>query len=138
MVQNGRVGININDTPGNYFKTYKALRQGDPLSPLLFNLVGDALDAILTRARDCSHIKGLIPHLVPGRLTHLQYADDTIIMIGLDDEVIANTKFLLYCFEIMSGLKINYHKSEVFVMGVEEEERKRVANKLNFQEGKLF
>jgi hypothetical protein len=39
------------------------------------------------------------------------------------------------CFEDMSGLKINYHKSEVIVMGQPEEEQCRVANLLNCKRG---
>ncbi|KAK1694221.1 hypothetical protein QYE76_010918 [Lolium multiflorum] len=52
-----------------------------------------------------------------GGIKHLKYADDTLILIQGSDEDIANLKFLLMCFEDMSGLKINYHKSEVFVLG---------------------
>jgi uncharacterized Rossmann fold enzyme len=37
IVEEGRVGVNINGTPGDFFNTHKGLRQGDPLSPLLFN-----------------------------------------------------------------------------------------------------
>lgn len=40
-------------------------------------------------------------------------------------------KFLLYCYEEMSGLKINYQKSEVFVLGVEEGEQAQIARWLN-------
>jgi serine/threonine protein kinase len=40
--------------------------------------------------------------LIEGGLTHLQYADDTILPLDLDDESICNTKFLLFCFEAMS------------------------------------
>lgn len=32
---------------------------------------------------------------------------------------LAVTKFLLYCFEDMSGLKINYDKGKVFAVGLE-------------------
>ena len=46
-------------------------------------------------------------------------------------------KFLLYCFEWMTGLKINYHKSEVLVIGVDKGEQDRVANMLNCKVGKL-
>jgi hypothetical protein len=41
VVTGGRVGINLNGEPGNYFRTFKGLRQRDPLSPLHFNLVAD-------------------------------------------------------------------------------------------------
>lgn len=122
---------------GPYFKIHRGLRQGDPLSPLLFNLTVDALDHMLRRAKQKGHITGVVPHICPGGLTHLQYADDTVIMMGCDDKSIINMKFLLYCFEWMSGLKINYHKSEVFVFVVPEEEQARIANMLNCKNGSL-
>jgi hypothetical protein len=55
----------------------------------------------------------------------------------MDEESIANTNLLLYSFENMSGLKINYHKSEVKVLGVSREESARVARLLNYREGAL-
>jgi hypothetical protein len=67
----------------------------------------------------------------------LQYIDDTIICLEVDDNSIIHTKFFLYCFESLSGLKINYHKSEVMVTGVSDEERVRIANMLNCKEGVL-
>jgi hypothetical protein len=94
----------------------------------------EALSAILTRACEAGHIQGVIPHLIPGGLTHLQYADDTIILIN-DDTQIANLKFLLMCFEDMSGLKINYHKSEVIVMGRDTSRQQVVADSLNCKLG---
>jgi hypothetical protein len=62
----GEVGININGTPGSFFNTHRGLRQGDPLSPLLFNLVSDALATMLEKAKETNQIKGVIPHLVEG------------------------------------------------------------------------
>jgi hypothetical protein len=59
------------------------LRQGDPLSPLLFNLVSDTLATMLENAKKAGEIKGLVPHLIEGGITHLQYADDTIVFIGM-------------------------------------------------------
>jgi hypothetical protein len=76
-----------------------------------------------------------MPELVERGLTHLQYADDTVICLEIDENSIANTKFLLYYFENMSGLKINYHKSEVMVLGVPVEESARIARMLNCKEG---
>nr|XP_051220218.1 uncharacterized protein LOC127337707 [Lolium perenne] len=113
----------------------RGVRQGDPLSSLLFNFIGKALSAILSAARRAGHIHGVIPHLIPGGISHLQYADDTLILIQNSDEDIANLKFLLMCFEDMSGLKINYHKSEVILMGQQRQEQTRITNKLNCKLG---
>jgi hypothetical protein len=88
-------------------------------------------------AKLTGQIRGLVPSLIEGGLTHLQYADDTIIFLNFDDQSIYNTKFLLYCFEDMSSLRINYEKSEVFVLGCSDEEQKRVAEMFNCNSGNL-
>jgi hypothetical protein len=58
-----------------------------------------------------------------------------MILIQNNDIANANLKFLLICFELLSGLKINYHKSDVIVMGVSQEEQARVADLHNCQVG---
>jgi hypothetical protein len=55
---------------------------------------------------------------------------------GVRQSVI-NMKFLLYCFEWLSGLNINYHKSEVVTFGVDNETKVRIANMMNCQIGSL-
>ena len=136
-IRGRRICININGENGPYFKTHRGLRQGDSLSPLLFNLAADALDHMFDKAKQAGLLKVVVPHLIQRGITHLQYTDDTIILTGCEDKYIKVMKFLLYCFEWMSGLKINYHKSEVIVFGVEEEEQQRIANMLNCKIGKL-
>ena len=41
------MGVNLNGEEGSFFKPGKGLREGDPISPLLFNLVGDVLTKML-------------------------------------------------------------------------------------------
>ncbi|WVZ82090.1 LOW QUALITY PROTEIN: hypothetical protein U9M48_029392 [Paspalum notatum var. saurae] len=65
-VQGGNVGIKVNDHIGPYFQSKKGLRQGDPLSPILFNIVVDMLAIILARAKNNGQVKGVVPHLVEG------------------------------------------------------------------------
>jgi hypothetical protein len=56
-------------------------------------------------------------------------------MIQPEEVEIANLKFLLICFESMSGLRINFHKSEVMVLGTTAHDKSRIANMLNCKQG---
>jgi hypothetical protein len=128
----GNTAININGEVGPYFRPSCGVRQGDPISPLLFNAVVDVLAEILEKAKISSHISGVVGHLIPGGgVTHLQYADDIMIMVEGSELDIANLKFLLLCFETMSGLKINFDKSEVVILGYSPKDQQQIADSLN-------
>ena len=94
----------------------KGLRQGDPLSPILFNIVVDMLAILINRAKDEGQVSGVVPHLVDGGLSILQYADDTILFMDHDIEKATNMKMLLCAFEQLSGLKIEFHRVKYFVL----------------------
>jgi hypothetical protein len=72
---------------------------------------------LIKRAKEDVQINGIIPHLVDDGLSILQYADDTIIFLDHDLDQAKNMKPLLTVFEQISGLKINFHKSEIFCYG---------------------
>jgi hypothetical protein len=136
-IQGGRVCINVNGERAPFFRTFQGLGQGGPLSPLLFNLVVETLASLMMKASRQRKLRGVLTHLIPEGITHIQYADDTILMVEGDDAFVINIKFILYCFEWLSGLKINYHKSEAYVFGMEDAARVRIANMLNCQLGEL-
>ena len=117
FVQAGSVGIKVNDDTCHYFQTQKGLRQGDPMSPILFNVVADMLAVLIGRAKEDGQVGGLIPHLMDGGVSILQYADDTIIFMEHDMAKARNMKLVLCLFEQLSGLKINFNKSELFCFG---------------------
>jgi hypothetical protein len=79
FISRGSVAIKVNDDSGHYFQTKKGLRQGDPLSAILFNIVADMLAIMIERAKSDGLFERVIPHLVDGGLSILQYADDTIL-----------------------------------------------------------
>jgi hypothetical protein len=81
-VSGGSVDIKINDDVGRYFQTLKSLQQGDPLSPMIFNIVADMLAITIEHAKVDVLIKGVVPHLVDGGPFILQYVDDTILFYG--------------------------------------------------------
>lgn len=100
----------LNGVPGNSFKCKRGVRQGDPLSPLLFVLAADLLQSIVNKA----HSQGILSSPIPLPSTQfpiIQYADDTLIILKADQREILCLKALLNTFSTCSGLKINYHKS---------------------------
>jgi hypothetical protein len=84
-------------------------------------MVADMLALLINRAKTDGEIRGVIPHLVDDGLSILQYADNTIIFLYHVLEQVKNLKLLLCVFEQLSGLKINFHKSEVFCYGAARE-----------------
>jgi hypothetical protein len=72
------------------------------------------LATLILRAKSNRKIRGVVPHLVDDDLSTLQYADDTILFVDHDILQTRELKLVLSAFKQLSGLKINFHKSEVF------------------------
>jgi hypothetical protein len=117
VVTKGSVRVQVNDDLGHFFQTKKGLQQGDPLSPILFNLVANMLTVLIERSKSLGFFDGLVPHLVEDGLSILLYTDDTILFLDDDFEKAKGLKVVLSAFEKLSGLKINFHKSELFCFG---------------------
>jgi hypothetical protein len=62
-----------------------------------------------------------------------------MILIQNPREGVINLEFILLGFEFLSGMKINFQKSEVIVMGADaaDAEQARVARLLNYKQGKF-
>jgi hypothetical protein len=71
-------------------------------------------------AKDDGQFSNLIPRLVDGGISILQYDDDTILFVEHNIGKALNMKFVLCIFEQLSGLKINFHKNE-FCFGKDRE-----------------
>ena len=61
-------------------------------------------------------ITGLASNLIDKGVAVLQYADATIICLENNIDAARNMKLLHYLYEIMSGLKINFSKSEIVMI----------------------
>lgn len=84
VVLNGSVGVCLNGEESHSFKPGKGLRQGDPLAPLLFNLVSDVLSTMLIKGASRGLIRGLATDFREEGILALQYADGTIIFSDVD------------------------------------------------------
>jgi hypothetical protein len=79
---------------------------------MLFNIEAGMLAIIIERAKVDGQIEGVVPHLVDGGLSVLQYVDDTILLMEHDLDKARNLQLILSAFEQLSRLKINFHKSD--------------------------
>lgn len=66
-------------------------------------------------------IRGLGFDFRDGGVISLQYADDTILFSDIDLDHLLNLKGILMWFEQLSGMRVNFHKSEIIAMNVSEE-----------------
>ena len=100
----------VNGVPAGFFSNSKGLRQGDPLFPYLFVLGMEVLSALIRRAIDGGFISGC---RLRGRrgmemnVSHLLFADDTIIFCEARKEHLTSLSWILAWFEAASGLRIN-------------------------------
>lgn len=103
ILQSAKPSVLVNGTPTKEFSMRQGLRQGDPLSPLLFNLVGEMLSRMFFRATECGSFEGvsISPNNV---ISHLQFADDTLLFIKDDSKSIMGIKMSMKMFEASFGL----------------------------------
>jgi hypothetical protein len=83
---------------------------------MFFYLVAEALTKMVLRVQSNGMLVGLDDYLIPIGVV-LQYADDTVLYINHDVEKCISLKLLFYSFELMYALKINFMKSQNFVIG---------------------
>jgi len=88
------------------------LRQGNPLSPFLFLIVAEGLNAMM----NALVAAGLFTGYKAGTsdyvfVTHLQFVDDTLLVRVRSWANIRALQALLLLFEASSGLKVNFHKN---------------------------
>jgi hypothetical protein len=75
------------------------VRQGDPLSSLLFNMAADCLTRMVVKAHQNNFLTGFIKDTIPNGVVIFQYADDIIMCLEHGVEKARNLKLLLYMFE---------------------------------------
>jgi hypothetical protein len=111
----------INGVPSGFFGSSRGVWQGDPLSPFLFVLVMEAFSRMLGAFIS----RGLISGFTVGssemnrvNVSHLLFADDTLVFCGANESQIRHVGALLVCFEAVTGLKVNLSKSALVPVGL--------------------
>jgi hypothetical protein len=117
LLSSGISSILLNGTLGRRFKCKRGVRQGDPLSLLLFVLAAELLQYIVNDALNSNHLTMTIRHAT-NDFPIVQYADDTIIIVPADRDQILHLKGLLRAFANSTSLRVNFHKSSMVPLNV--------------------
>lgn len=129
--------ILLNGVLRKFFKCKRDVRQGDPLSPLLFALGADLLQSLINKA----HIRGILKFPIPvigdENFPIIQYADDTLIFLEASAPQLFALKAMLNSSTLSSGLKVNYSKSCMIPLNLTEEKANHLASTFGCKLGSL-
>ncbi|KAM2673196.1 hypothetical protein EV2_014512 [Malus domestica] len=106
--------IMLNGQPGSKFAPTRGLRQGDPLSPYLFLLVSEVLSLLIQKASGTKMINGVQFNPMGPCISHIFFADDTLIFLRADKKNCSNLGSLIQEYCLASGQQVNLQKSSVF------------------------
>ncbi|WMV13686.1 hypothetical protein MTR67_007071 [Solanum verrucosum] len=112
-----KFSVLISGSPTGFFSSERGLRQGDPLSPFLFILAMEGLSDMLKSAQVNNKIRGFIVNegnSLGVSISHLQYADDTLVFCEAEKEQLKHLRVIFILFEAVSELHINWEKSFIY------------------------
>ncbi|CAL1354917.1 unnamed protein product [Linum trigynum] len=105
--------ILMNGNPSGYFSPTRGLRQGDPLSPLLFVICTEGFAALLRQAISEKRLEGVKVAPRAPRISHLFFDDDSYLFLRGTLQECENLITVLNEYEELSGQRVNLGKSAV-------------------------
>lgn len=116
LFQSASSRVIINGKPSDFFKHKRGLRQGDLLSPLLFNLAADVFQQMIARINRTLNHK--ITRKINDSILALQYADDTAVIASANPSNLTAFKMAIRIFASISRLHVNYNKSTFIPLNI--------------------
>ncbi|XP_062118599.1 uncharacterized protein LOC133832223 [Humulus lupulus] len=135
-VRTPRYSLLLGGSIHGFFEAKRGLRQGDPLSPLLFVICMEYLSRILAKVA-CKHDFHFHHRCTELKLTHLCFADNIILFCRGDIISILRLLQGFKWFSVSSGLQANVNKSAFYCHGMPEEDVKRIHLASGFSKSQL-
>jgi hypothetical protein len=137
IFKSGKSAVLLNGVPDKVFHYRRGVRQGGPLLPLLFVLATNFLQTLLNKAKDQNLLQLPIPLNFTSDFPIIQYADDTLIIMEACARQLVFLRSLLQTFASSSSLKVNYSKSMMVPINVEDHKMQILANTLGCSIGSM-
>lgn len=131
----GSMSILVNGSPTEEIDIKRGLKQGDPLAPFLFLLVAKGFSGLMKNAVNQNLFKGFEVKRGGTVISYLQYADDTLCIGEASVENLWTLKAILRRFELVSGLRVNFHKGCLIVVNVSADFLRVASSLLNCKVG---
>jgi len=111
MLGTASTKVLVNGRPGRQICHARGLRQGDPLSPLLFVIVMEVLNALIAEADRRAALTPLPGNVIKYRAS--VYADDLVVFLALTPQDFACIRHILELFTGAFGLSTNLEKCAI-------------------------
>ncbi|KAH6818323.1 hypothetical protein C2S51_001926 [Perilla frutescens var. frutescens] len=136
ILTSARLSVLINGSPCGYFECSRGVRQGDPLSPLLFGIAEEMLSYLLSNVVLHKSLKPMSYSRGFDFTTHILYADDVFNFCQATKSNVKALKEVIDVYAKLSGQLCNRLKSRVFYgVGVKKRVCRSVASSLGFTVG---
>ena len=114
-VRTPKFSLMVNGAIHGYFSSKRGLRQGDPISSLLFVIRMEYLTRIMRRMEEHPLFK-FHPRCKQNKLTYMVFADDIILCCAREFPIIYTMLSTLKLFPASSGLQISEQKSNFILL----------------------
>ncbi|XP_058783255.1 uncharacterized protein LOC131657925 [Vicia villosa] len=133
ILHSATLSINFNGKLTGYFSCSNGVRQGDPLSPLLFCLAQEVLSRNITSLVSSNQFNRIQATRNCFVDSHTMYADDIMIFCRGDQKSLSNISNLLNTYAEHSGQFCSKHKSLIYAGGMSSSRHKILADIIGFK-----
>ncbi|XP_057775038.1 uncharacterized protein LOC130994018 [Salvia miltiorrhiza] len=138
IFSSARLSILYNGRLTGYFACSRGVRQGDPLSPILFGIAEDVLSSLISSCVDSRHLTPMSFSRFSNFPTHLLYADDVILFCRATIRNAKKILDILQYYGSISGQLCSQEKSNLFFSRHVSTDRRRAIHRiLGFSVGSL-